>query len=105
SRITVQEGEPVTLSLLADAPAGLGAWTADVRYNPLLLQPVSCDAGGMAVCNAGYARGVVRFSGASAAGDTSLTLGRLTFNVIGPGGGVSFLALQARALVDGAGAP
>ncbi len=57
------------------AGEGLGAWTVDVQYDSAVIFALSCTAEQGGFCNQNFADGVVRFTGASAAGllgDTKL---------------------------------
>ena len=62
-------GERATLRVQARVLSGaLGAWTIELHYEPSALQIAGCQAANGSLCNASFANGVVRISGASAAG-------------------------------------
>ena len=80
--------------LMAHGSRSLGAWTIDVRYDATEVKVVSCTPRDGSLCNASYAPGVVRISGASASGLTgSQALATLVFEGIGHGEAASTLTL------------
>ena len=95
-------GQQSTLSLEARGitSPGRGAWTIDVEYDPAVVSLVICSPGSGAVCNADFASGVLRLSGASAGGlEGDTELASLTFEC-GDVEGVSDLTLTARVFAD-----
>lgn len=95
-------GGEVDLDLIGlDFPfPGLGAWTIDIMYDPQVVSGELCS-GGISVCNASFASGVVRVAGASAAGlvgDSVLASVTLQCEVAGK----SPLTIEPQLLVDGA---
>ena len=57
----------VEVSALDIAAPGLGAWTIDVIYEPIIVTVLSCEPGPIEVnvCNAAFADGTVRIAGAT----------------------------------------
>ena len=89
----------VDASALNVAGEGLGAWSVDVEYDSAIIFALSCDAEQGGVCNPNFADGVVRFTGASAAGllgDTKLAT--ITFACLTEG--VSDLTVVVLELAD-----
>jgi hypothetical protein len=82
SNSTVGLGDSLAVTVEAIAPsAGLGAWTADIAYDPALLTVSGCKGIG-SVCNATYGRGEVRVTGASTSGLSGTSpLATITFQV------------------------
>jgi hypothetical protein len=74
-------GEEATVALTANVPAGLGAWTVDITYDPAVVTPTDCDGGDAnSVCNTAYTADSVRVTGASAQGiDEEVVLSNITF--------------------------
>ena len=79
----------ITVRVVADDPLmELGAATLELRYDAALLTPEACieNPSGVldaAVCNAGFAPGVVRFNAVSTAGaGEEATLAEITFGVL-----------------------
>ena len=89
----------VGASALNVSGEGLGAWTVDVEYDSAVIFALSCTAEQGGFCNPNFADGVVRFTGASAAGllgDTKLA--DITFACLTEG--VSALTLVVVVLAD-----
>ncbi len=81
------------------AGEGLGAWSVDVHYDTAVISAESCIAEQGGVCNPNFDDGVVRFTGASAAGllgDTRLAA--ITFACLARG--VSDLTVVISELAD-----
>ena len=89
----------VDVSSLNVAGEGLGAWSIDVEYDSAVISAESCTAEQGGVCNANFAPGVVRFTGANATGllgDTKLA--SITFACLSEG--VSGLSIIVDVLAD-----
>ena len=89
----------VRLDALGIAAPGLGAWTMDISYDPVVLTALACIPEHGGVCNPMFDVGVVRVTGASAGGVAGdKTLATITFrcNVEGS----SALTLNVPLLVD-----
>lgn len=70
----------VDLQALNIAAPGLGAWTVDITYDPLVVSVVDCAGQSGSLCNPAYAEDTVRVAGFSifgAIGDS--TLASITF--------------------------
>jgi len=89
----------VSLRARSITTPGLGAWTIDVEYDPVIVAVVRCSPNSESVCNANFANRVLRLSGAwpGLEGDTELA--SLTFRCRGVGG-VSDLTLNPRIFAD-----
>ena len=96
-----------TIQLQAKArTASLGAWTIDVGYDSKVVKVTACKASDGSVRNPGFAPGMVRIAGASAAGLTGVqTLASITLSVIGTKNGTNPLWLAAIQLADIDGKP
>ena len=98
-------GQPstVTLEIRDMTTPGVGAWTIDVQYDPAVVSLVDCDiefGRVFAVCNADFANGVLRLSGASAGGlEGDIVLASLTFQC-GDVEGVSDLIITPHVFAD-----
>jgi hypothetical protein len=99
-------GRQSSLTLTADTDgAALGAWTVDLSYDPVTVTVLGCQATVGGICNAAFAPGVVRVSGASAAGlDGSQVLTTLTLRAKGAPTEKLFTVTPIT-LTDSAGAP
>jgi hypothetical protein len=64
-RVPVGEEQGVSIEVGGLGERGLGAWTLDLTYDPELLEPTSCNVGGLMVCNLDYAENTIRIAGAS----------------------------------------
>ena len=100
--IRVTPGASQTVQVHAKALAGsLGAWTVDVGYDPKSVQVTDCKAENGSVCNASFASGVVRITGASASGlSGEQTLATITFGATGRAGSSGSVTEQAATLTD-----
>lgn len=84
---------PVKLQALDIPEPGLGAWTVNIRYDPLILSAIDCSARNNAVCSIAFAEDTVRTTGASAVGLTgTFPLATFVFQC-GDNEGVSELSL------------
>lgn len=77
-------GDEATVTLWAGGivSPGLGAWSIDIAYDPLVVTPVSCSnpSSQIAVCNPNFSSNSARISGASADGIMGdFSLGTVTF--------------------------
>ena len=80
---------------------GLGAWTIDVTYDPKTVEVTSCKGESGSICNASFAPGVVRVTGASASGLSGpQTLAAISFAGLGHGNDEAALKAQAVTLTD-----
>ena len=78
---------------------GLGAWSIDVFYDPLVVAAVSCTAFEGGVCNPAYDTNRVRFTGANASGlEGDTTLAEITFSCVVEG--VTLLTIGVEVLAD-----
>ncbi len=85
-------------ALNVSAP-GLGAWSIDVFYDPLVVAAVSCTAFEGGVCNPAYDTNRVRFTGANASGlEGDTTLAEITFACAVEG--VTLLTISIEVLAD-----
>jgi len=96
-------GDEATVSLWASGigSPGLGAWSIDIAYDPLVLTPVSCTNGSdqIAVCNPNFNSNSARISGASADGMMGdFSLGTVTFKCKATGS--SALTIRNRDFMD-----
>lgn len=96
-------GDEATVSLWAGGigSPGLGAWSIDIAYDPLVVTPVSCTNGSdqIAVCNPNFSSNSARISGASADGITGdFSLGTVTFEC--KAAGSSALTIRNRDFMD-----
>lgn len=77
---SVGEQEAVQVRALNIAAPGLGAWTIDITYEPLVVSVVDCTAGIGGLCNPAYAEDTVRVVGFSIFGEIGdSTLALITF--------------------------
>lgn len=82
----------------------LGAWTIDVTYDPKAVKVIDCKGQNGSVCNASFAAGTVRITGASASGlSGTQTLATISFERIGQGKSTSRLSAQVVTLTNQAG--
>jgi hypothetical protein len=94
-----------SLSGTAASSRPLGAWTADIAYDPAAVSVVSCTPAAGSLCNTSFAPGVVRIVGASASGlSGNQNLATITFERKG-GGPPSALRVATVELADSTGAP
>ena len=93
----------MTLSVDAGT-AGLGAWTVDLTYDAQAVRLVSCEPVAGSLCNATFAAGSVRITGASGSGLIgSQALARLTFEGLRSNRDQSSLTVTPVTLTDVAG--
>ena len=109
ARVTLSNGKVLAasgsrVSVQVESRVGqdsLGAWTVDVLYDAGAVKASACTAGGESICNLNVAPGVVRISGASAAGLAGQqTLATITFEGLGQKTGNSALSVRALTLTD-----
>ena len=78
---------------------GLGAWSIDIFYDPLVVAAVSCTAFEGGVCNPDYDTNRIRFTGANASGlEGDTTLAEITFSCVVEG--VTLLTISIEVLAD-----
>ncbi len=94
-------GSQVSVELRASMPPpGLGSWTIDIQYNPGVVSPDDCFAGGGGVCVKNFDRNLVRVTGASAGGlDGTFSLAGIRFNCTNAG--TSTLSIIISVFADG----
>ncbi|MGI8552876.1 MAG: cohesin domain-containing protein [Dehalococcoidia bacterium] len=95
-------GDTTSVALQATVlDVGIGSWVIDVTYDPSMVQAVTCDQSGGSICNTSVAPNTIRVVGASLSGQTgNQTLVNITFQAVGPAGGVSPLSLTVGSLTD-----
>lgn len=68
-RLDAGRGRTTTVTVTTTArAAGLGSWTLDIDYDPETATVAACAGESGSICNAGFAAGTIRITGASAAG-------------------------------------
>lgn len=103
---TVAPGDERTITVEVVRAADLGAATLLLTYDPALVQVVGCTAlppagADLALCNASYAPGVVRFSLLAAEGVSgNFLVLNLTLRALGASGSTAQLALTAPQFAD-----
>ena len=99
---SVAPGQTTTLTLQLNAPdAGAGAWTADIQYDPSVIQVTDCTASGASLCNAGFAPNGLRVTGASVGGVTGTqTLATITVQAVGDAGSSTPLTVNLSTFTD-----
>ena len=103
--VKISPGGSTTASLQAEIQSGtVGAWAIDIRYDPTAIRVTDCKAEAGSLCNASFAPGIVRASGASPGGLTgSQKLAAITLSAIGKAGDSSPLKVAAQTVADTAG--
>ena len=77
---SVGEQEAVQVRALDIAAPGLGAWTIDITFDPLVVSVVDCAGEAGSLCNPAYAEDTVRVAGFSIFGEIGdSTLASITF--------------------------
>ena len=98
---TAAPGDQATVDVSAHditAP-GLGAWTLDIDYDPMVVSVASCAPQQGGVCNTAFGTTTVRITGASASGLLGDTvLGSITFDCDAEG--TSALTLAVNVFAD-----
>jgi hypothetical protein len=81
-------------------PPGLGGWTIDLTYDPLIVQAFQCDTGSSGgTCNLAFSSSAVRVSGGANPGlQGNVTLARVRFRC--PWEGQSALTIGVQVFVD-----
>jgi len=101
---SVSPGGDMTVALEARNVSGLGAVSADIIYDPNVIDAVSCsrDPGGvfdLGICNESFASDKVRFTGISAEGVSGqVRLAEVRFRAVGRSGDVSTLDVRLSTL-------
>ena len=103
STLNLSSGKSGEVAVTANVPGGLGSWTVDVTYDPKQIEVTGCDGVSGSLCNATFASGRVRISGAAASGVSGKeTLARIQLR--GRSGGTARLGLDVLELSDASGA-
>ena len=104
--VTIGSGRNETIAVVADVPQGLGSWTLDVTYDPKQVSITSCEGAAGSLCNATFAAGRVRISGAAASGlSGEQTLARIQVRGRSGASGTAKLGLDVIESSDATGAP
>ncbi len=99
SSIAVGSQAGLDVRVLNVGEPGLGAWSFDIFYDPLVVSAVGCSAFESGVCNADFAANTVRFVGANPDGLVgTTTLAEITFSCVVEG--VSLLTISVEVLAD-----
>ena len=99
SSMAVGSQAGLEVKALTVSDPGLGAWSIDIVYDPLVVAALSCTASEDGFCNPDFAVNTVRLTGANAsglAGDTRLA--EITFSCVAEG--VSLLTISIVVLAD-----
>ena len=90
----------VSVNALNIPDPGLGAWTIDITYDPVVVSVVACVGEHGGVCNPAFESNILRITGATASGiigDNSLGSAVFRCNAVG----TSSLTVNVPLLVDG----
>ncbi|MCH8815509.1 MAG: S8 family serine peptidase, partial [Chloroflexi bacterium] len=94
--VTINEGAEVTVSLSVEVgPPGLSAFSIGIGFDPDVVELLSCDEFGFALCNTEVAPGVARVTGIAIPSlEGPAVLADLTFRAVGEPGSASTLDVQ-----------